>query len=787
LEQSTAEGTSLLSGRLAVIDLTKVGASELTSAIRDEALRLLDGQRAIAWSYRPALSRLFAEQAGEEVRALELDSAEARDVMRKASLWAPQVVGIRRRLVEASFGVASESEPVPTLAVPLEAGSPQGLLLVQLRHWEGAGSVLREVGSFASQAAAVLANHDTLERARRNEAQLEALYRTAGEISSKLELETVLGAIVERACSLAEAPTAYLMLVEEPAQEIYMRVTTGITSPTFSEIRLKLGAGLGGMVAQEEQPFYTSDYLNDGRFTHDPMVDGEVRRESIKSILGVPMKAFEKFVGVLYVADRSIRAFTGPEVEILMSLAHHAALAIENAGLYERATRALAELEATNRLVQLHNTRLERADQVHRQLSEIILAGHGLSGAVRLMAELVGEPAVVLDERHRLLAAAGWPTDPFGRRLAEQGLEKSLLGDAELQAVIARLGAFEVAVLMAQPPSRGQMRLVVPVVAGAELIGSVWVETRSEAIDEERHLIEQAVRVVGLELLKERSIAEVARRLRRELLDELLAARAPDKALLARRALDLGVDLDVPYRLVVADLRPLRHAPSAVARAKDKLLTSLRGQTWCDFAGEGAGRVVALVRSDGAEVREELARLLETVGGETVSMKAVVSPPCASLHDYRAQFVSCERVLQLLTGRGTALIDLADALVLTLLFREGGEGEVRSFAAARLQPILRQRLTQRRDLLRTLEVYFDSGLSPTRTAAALHVHVNTVYYRLGRLRDLLGSDFSTPRRALDFQIALLAHRLTESNLEETSKDDTQISGPGHVDPAIARP
>jgi DNA-binding PucR family transcriptional regulator len=61
-------------------------------------------------------------------------------------------------------------------------------------------------------------------------------------------------------------------------------------------------------------------------------------------------------------------------------------------------------------------------------------------------------------------------------------------------------------------------------------------------------------------------------------------------------------------------------------------------------------------------------------------------------------------------------------------------------------------------LIETLDAYLQADLSPTRTAAALHVHVNTVYYRLQRLRELLGEHFTQPRRALDLRVALLAHQ-----------------------------
>lgn len=776
----------MLSARLAALDLTTISSAALAAEIRDEAVRLLKADRAVVWRYRPRLRQLFAEQVGEELRALEISAREARDVMREATVWARQVVGIRRRLVEASFGVASGSDPEPTLAIPLQTDAPNGLLLVRLGERGSLGQLLAPAAPLASQAAALLANRDALEAAQRNQAQLTALYETAGEISSKLELGTVLSAIVKRARTLAEAPTAYLMLVDEGADEISMRVTSGITSPTFAEIRLQLGAGLGGMVAQEEQPFYTSDYLNDARFTHQAIVDDEVRREGIKSILGVPLKAGETFVGVLYVADGTMRVFTRAEVDVLMSLAHHAALAIENARLYERATRALAELEEANLVIQKHVNELERTAQVHRQLSEILLAGEGLSGAVKLLSELVAEPVVVLDEHARPLAAAGSPVDPFGQQLATGGLHDSALIDADVRDALSGLGELAPSELPARPPVRERARLVEPIVAGAELLGSVWVETRPEAAEEEWYLLEQAVRVVGLELLKERSIIEAERRMRRELLDELLTARASNESMLARRAAALGVDLAVPHRLVVASVQPAAGSGSspvgAVERAKERLAGLLRAQPWCAFAGESAGRVVALVAVDAPNLDVEIRRLLAEVSGSQVEVRAVVSPACALVGDYRAEFVAADRVLHVLPARiPEPVLDLDHVRFLPLLFREGGEDELRRFSRSRLSPLLCLRESQRRELLRTLSTYFETGGSPARTAASLHVHVNTVYYRLERLRTLLGPDFGSPLRALDLQIALLGERLTGDGLEEASKRDGEISFDDSVD------
>jgi GAF domain-containing protein len=768
LDAAHGQPRPMLSSRLASLDLALTDA-ELSAAIRDEAMRLFEVERPIVWRYRPALGRLFAEQEGEELRALEVTPAEAHDVLREPAPWTPEAVGVRRRLIDASFGMAGEEHPAPVLAVPLPArAKPMGLLLLRTRDWESAGDVLAEVEAFASQAGALLSNSEELRQAREHELQLRALYETAGELSSKLELETVLTAIVERARALTDAPIAYIQLVDKDAEEIYMRVAVGVSTPEFGQIRLRLGSGLGGTVAKEREASYTSDYLNDRRFSHAPAVDDAVRREGIKSILGVPMTSFDTFVGVLYVADRVVRTFTVGEIDVLSSLADHAALAIENAALYERATAALTELERATALVQEHNRRLKQADQLHRQLSEIVLAGHGLPAVVELMAELVGEPTVILDEHMRLVVAAGEPSDAFGQRVAARGLDQRSRADDEIARALDALGRLTTWVVPLRPPYRVRPRLVVPIVAGAQLLGSVWIEARPDAIDEEQVMLEQAVRVVGLELLKERSLVEAERRQQRELLEELLGPRRTDDSSLARRAAELGVDLERGYRLAVAGVRVERRRrpdPGAALRARERLVASFRRQPWCDFVGESGGRIVALVQPDSRTLREGLERIASELRADRARVRVVLSEQCDGVAEYRTNFVAAERALQLFAPKIDApvVVDLAAARVLTLLFREGGEAQLRRFAAAVLQPILEQRPAVQQELLRTLEAYLAHGGSPSRTAAALNVHVNTVYYRLERLRALLGDDFASPYRALDFQIALRAHHLARTS------------------------
>ncbi len=94
---------------------------------------------------------------------------------------------------------------------------------------------------------------DLLDSRRRRESELAALVDTARELATTSDPGGVLDAIVRRARSLLGTDTAYLTLYDPEVGDTLMRATAGSVSAAFQQVRLPLGAGLGGLVAQTRQ------------------------------------------------------------------------------------------------------------------------------------------------------------------------------------------------------------------------------------------------------------------------------------------------------------------------------------------------------------------------------------------------------------------------------------------------------------------------------------------------------------------------------------------------------
>ncbi|MGW2861201.1 helix-turn-helix domain-containing protein [Streptomyces sp. NPDC001205] len=568
-----------------------------------------------------------------------------------------------------------------------------------------------------------------LEGRRRREAELSALFETAHDLAGLRDLDAVLRAIVQRARSLLGTEVAYLSLNDPTAGDTYMRVTEGSVAARFQQLRLGMGEGLGGLVAQTARPYVTSSYFDDERFQHTSAIDTGVRDEGLVAILGVPLMLGSTVIGVLFAADRHSRVFAREEIALLGSFAAHAAVAIDTANLLAETRSALAELERANETIRDHSAVLERASEVHDRLTELVLRG----GGVHDVADAVSE---VLDG-----------TVEFA-------------GADSARAAVLRLGGTD-----GHAIRHGEDWLA-GVSAGDELLGALVLHGQPDLDPVDRRTLERAAMVTSLLLLARRSAGEAEQRVRGELLDDLLDAPDRDPRLLRERAARVRADLDAPHVVLAARLDGLDPGTSARRTADRRRIGSAAAYLATTRHGLASTRdgatVLLLPLGPGdtpAEVARHAAKQLSGALHEpvTVGASAVVAAPATTPATVATAYAEARRCLEALrllgrAGEGAAAQDLGFLGLLLADTRDIGGFVDRTIGAVVAYD--RKRGT---DLVRTLDAYFAHGMSPARTKEHLHVHVNTVAQRLERIGRLLGPDWQSPARALEIQLALRLH------------------------------
>lgn len=575
-----------------------------------------------------------------------------------------------------------------------------------------------------------------LEHRRRREAELTALFETAGDLAALRDLDAVLQAIVHRARQLLRTDVAYLSLNDEDRGDTYMRVTDGSVSARFQRVRLGMGEGLGGLVAQTATPYGSASYFQDERFRHTGDIDGAVADEGLVAILGVPLVLGSRVIGVLYAANRSERPFAREEVALLCSLAAHAAVAIDNARLLEETRTALDELNTASELVRLHSQSVERAAEAHDRFADLVLRGGGFADVASAVTEVLGGALLVLDTEHRPLARVGDVVEPAESKLAEA------VGASRSTGRAVRLDDHWVA----------------SVVAGSEHLGALLLQPSAALEDADQRILERAALVTALLLLFRRSVAEAESQVRGELLGDLLTALQRDPDGLRERARRLDADLDRATAVVVA--RADGVARQRLSSAAGRFASARHG-----LAGEHDGAAVLLLpgAEPGAAARQVATELSTALGEPVTAGAAGAASGPAQIPTAYDEACRCLGALVALgrRGQGASTGELGFfGLVLGAGdgSRDGGR-DVNSFLRATIGPVLDYDRHRGTDLIGTVEAYFAAGGNLTRTRDALHVHVNTVTQRLDRVGQLIGADWQRPERALEVQLALRLHRM----------------------------
>ena len=202
--------------------------------------------------------------------------------------------------------------------------------------------------SLSSQIAAGIANAQLYETVNKQLAEVSTLYMLAEQLSSSLDTHTVLDLVTNIFIRVLNCRGCVIFLLDENREWLEIQVSSGI-KPEWRQARLRLGEGIAGRVALTGQPIYIPDTHRDPEFiVFDP---------AVRSLLVVPLMHKGQVIGTLNVDDDEPDAFTPDTVRILSIAGAQAAVAIENARLFEalreraeRLARAHRELQESDRL-----------------------------------------------------------------------------------------------------------------------------------------------------------------------------------------------------------------------------------------------------------------------------------------------------------------------------------------------------------------------------------------------------------------------------------------------------
>jgi PucR C-terminal helix-turn-helix domain/GGDEF-like domain len=383
-------------------------------------------------------------------------------------------------------------------------------------------------------------------------------------------------------------------------------------------------------------------------------------------------------------------------------------------------------------------------EQIRVELERAALAAEGFDGLLRRLVAANGRPAWLVAVHGGVLAALSDTAQPLAASTPASGVaaSDSIEGGLDPADVRRHILDDEPATVVTVD---GREVRVMPVLAGPRRVGMLVME---EPVGERGEALLRASRLAfAIEATRRDAVAAAVAENASRVIDELRYGSLRDPAEVQRSASRFGVRLDAPHAAAVfAYDGTNRGAWSTGIRWIEMPVRVENGLGWTVLGGDIAAEL------------HRIRRRLQGIVGDDAPVLAASGPVVADLGATARSFAEAEIVLAVLRGRSgddEHNPELThEALGLGGLLLSVAPERLRQFVDAQLGPIL-----DCAELVDTLAAWYGENGSRIAVADRLHVHRNTVGYRIGRIRELLDADPFDPWTALQLRAALEAREI----------------------------
>lgn len=388
------------------------------------------------------------------------------------------------------------------------------------------------------------------------------------------------------------------------------------------------------------------------------------------------------------------------------------------------------------RLISDYEAQLERRGaQLYNSLTQRSLAGDGVPGLLESLAERTGQSVACYEPNGEMRSQRGRGS----ARIALQALRPTKAGDSSLlnqQIWVEPIG----------PPNYPTGYLAL---AGTTL--DEWDQLAAA----------QGAAALGLEFAKEQAVQAAEERLRGDFVSSILAGPPADPAALVRRGQELGYNLTLPHVAL------LFHTEDQNSVSMNRVLGGIQSELTrrgiaAPLSQRDEGVLCLLpITNNTSRPRELVEALRERLVADYPGITLAMGTPVAALSEWSRTLEEAEQALIL--GRqlfGTErVLAFSDLGVYRLLVRLRETPELWAFYRETLSALAAYDQKQDGELLKTLEAYFNHLGNLRATSEALHVHRNTLLYRLERIKQISGLDLNNSDEHFALWLALRAHRV----------------------------
>ena len=413
---------------------------------------------------------------------------------------------------------------------------------------------------------------------------------------------------------------------------------------------------------------------------------------------------------------------------------------------------------------------LEYAQEVHSMMTDIVLKGKGLQELLTSLTILLQKPVLMADAELLLLDAAspssGETSAPLFRQWLENGYHLPLIDFYPRGLLNELVHEKKPAYYQYGTAEADYLDFFFPVVAGETFYGALIVPDLDAELDRAKTVaMEAGAMAIALDILKEKAIREAERKNELDFYNELLLGNIKNRENIISQSRQFGLDATGSYYVIIVELnkesiyysRTADASPDLSKEELEKRLFRLLHYALEKESAEGVvvealGSLVILVL-----VPEKLGQEASLRFGKEIllKIKQTVEKRMENVPVYMAAGGYCDDIERISSGYLEAweTIDIGKKLFTTafaLTYSDMAPYHlVKRFLTSTgtpmlynniYEPLLKYDREKGGELVRTLETYIDCNFSRTKTAEKMHLHRNSLNYRLQRIKELLGQD-----------------------------------------------
>jgi sugar diacid utilization regulator len=584
--------------------------------------------------------------------------------------------------------------------------------------------------------------------------QLKSLIHVSNVINSKLDINTIFESIMSETISVVEAAGGgSIWIFDKNQNRLIAQSAQGLFYPhIFRQIKLVSGESMTGMTfaAKKCLIFWDEGEVKQALSTLTPhnrdLLDRSIPSNfHFTSVISSPILQNGKCIGVITLDsfEQSLQ-FKQEDINLLEAIGHQAAIALEKSSLYN-------EKEIMVR-------KLSDSIKIHRNLANLVVNGEGIQSIMNFIHKTIGQHLFLFDEIGELRASAC--DSSFSIEMTEfmKAYAKQIILTLENSHTVSEI------TLIDDP----YQLVVLPLGSKQKALGGLIILSKQTMSKVDIAALEHACTVISLELVKEQAVFETQQRLRGEFVTKLFSGQIDE--VLIQKAKNLNFDPNWNYVAIIINLKDKLNEQKVLGDPVIRNLlhmtnATLLGRNFQVTAVRDKNQIVALLSLHSrvsssnvvADVKELTKKLQLEINNKysEIDVSIGIGRMKQGLTLIHESFVEATKCIKFLKNFSfdDRVISYTDLGVQRFIL-QNSEEELIDFIQEVLGPLVQYEQSRKGELLSTLIVYLDQNQNIKKTAESLHIHINTLSYRLKRIGEILVCDLNDSHSLFNIHLAI---------------------------------